>query len=108
MNGLWSLVLEFNGRRSGAAIVIKDGRILGGDSGMIYVGEIATGENDSFSGKITATQFLDHKDGFFPGAKEFEVAISGKHKEDKLVGLAAVSLAPGHQIALTGSRKVEA
>jgi len=105
MNGLWSLVLDFQGRRGGAAIVINDGKILGGDSGMTYVGSIRIGDNGDFSGTIQAEQFIAHADAFFPGVRSFEVTIAGKYENDRLSGVATVSLAPGRQIKLTGSRK---
>lgn len=107
MNGLWSLVLDFNGKQSGATIVITDGKILGGDSGMTYVGTIQAGGDGTFSGTINAEQYLEHADAFFPGVKSLDVHIAGKHSDGNLDGTATISLAANQKIKLSGSKKAD-
>lgn len=107
MDGLWSLVLDFNNKRSGATIVITGGRILGGDSGMTYVGTIKVDDNGSFEGVIDAEQYLEHADAFFPGIKSFNVQIVGKHAEGCIDGTASLSLAPNQKIKLSGRKKAD-
>lgn len=108
MDGLWYLVLNFNGKQQGATIVVRDGKVLGGDSGMTYEGNLSVDANGSINGTITAEEYLsDRPDAFFPGVESLTVSISGKKTGDSITGKATSSLMPGASISLVGAKKAD-
>lgn len=106
MDGLWSLVLEMGTKKTGAAIVINNGKLQGGDAGLVYQGTIDS-SNGNFSAKLTATQFLAHPDAFFPGQKQFEVTLSGTSDGSTLSGTATLPIAPNQRVSVKGRKHAD-
>lgn len=73
-NGLYSLHVDLldgrSGKGSGVAL-FRDGRILGGDAYLYYVGSYVV-SGDSFKGEVTVTQHTPSPDAnpLFGGQKE--------------------------------------
>jgi hypothetical protein len=73
-NGLYSIHVDLLDGRSGkgsGVVLFRDGKILGGDAYLFYVGSyVSTG--DSFKGEVTVTQHTPSPDAnpLFGGQKE--------------------------------------
>lgn len=108
MDGLWYLVMNLNGKQQGCAIVIRDGKVLGGDSAMTYEGQVSVSQNGAVDGTIKAEAFMQLSgEAFFPGIDSLTFSISAQKVGDSLSGTATTSLAPGVSVLLSGKKKAD-
>jgi len=91
LEALWTVQFEIpGGNLNGAVVVLKSGRIYGGDSGYYYLGSY-TISGDTISGDVQATHY--HGPGrtaFGDETASFSVQLSGKVNpdQDHIVGRA--------------------
>ncbi|MEW6647174.1 MAG: GrlR family regulatory protein [Pseudomonadota bacterium] len=108
IEALWSVSFESNFGLAGHGIaVFESGRVLGGDSGMMYVGSYEV-KNSTLEGTIHVTRYANPQ-GMVSvvGLDDFHLQITGK-PDAKVMNLTGfVVEAPERQIAIQAIRRAE-
>jgi hypothetical protein len=103
--GLW--IVQFAGMegKGGGVVVLRDGIVLGGDSGFTYVGTYVIGES-GMEAKVRVHNF-DPKIGNVIGIKgDFELTFSLEQKSSTVLeGKAALAASTGVGILVRLTRK---
>jgi len=77
LEALWSVGFASNVNDSGAGVVVLEtGRILGGDSSYLYVGNYRV-ENGEILADVKVTHYAGQPSSVFGPAKEFNLSLKG-------------------------------
>src|SRR3546814_5690079 len=106
LNGLWSFAFRIPGNWGGGAIVIQDGRVLGGDGGFTYIGTI-----NEVGGKLKGSVAVKHVNTnwppLIPGLPSYELSVDGSVQGDSFTlhgTVVGVPAAP--QLVIEGKKQV--
>ena len=81
MDGFWTITVENIAMKQGIGVVLlKDGKILGGDASFFYEGSYQTGSNNSLKGTIITMHFAGDTMSAFGNVQEdgsFKLQIEG-------------------------------
>ena len=109
IEALWSLEFKTSDNYEGAGIVVFDtGRILGGDSAFIFVGNYEVSQG-VVKGEVNVSRYSD-KSGLvsaFPGLNDFNLVISGDFDPRKMTLHGQVKEDASRHVTLTCVRRAE-
>jgi hypothetical protein len=81
MNGFWTITVENIAMKQGIGVVLlKDGKILGGDASFFYEGSYQTGSDNSIKGTIITMHFAGDTMSAFGNVQKddsFKIQIEG-------------------------------
>ncbi len=109
IEALWSVEFGSNLGSIGAGIaVFETGRILGGDSAFMYIGNYKT-ENGTVHSDIHVTKYnnLSHMQSIFGPLTSFHIKVSGKSDQKSMVLTGVVVEQPQLQITIKATRRAE-
>ena len=109
IEALWSVEFSSNVGSIGAGVVVfETGRVLGGDSAFMYVGNYKT-ENGVIHSDIHVTKYnnLSGMQSIFGPLTNFNIKVSGKADPHSLTLTGTVIEQPQLQIVIKATRRVE-
>ena len=109
LEALWSVEFGSNLGLIGAGVaVFETGRILGGDSAFMYVGNYKT-VNGTVQANIHVTRYnnISQMQSIFGPLTSFHLSVSGKADQQSMVLTGTVVEQPQLQITIQATRRVE-
>jgi rRNA processing protein Gar1 len=109
IEALWSVEFGSNLGIIGAGVaVFETGRVLGGDSAFMYVGNYKT-ENGTVHSDIHVTKYnnIGHMQSIFGPLTSFHIKVSGKSDPQLMVLTGVVVEQPQLQITIKATRRAE-
>lgn len=76
LNGLWTIKFRAVDDIGGGVVVINNGRVLGGDTGFTYIGNLVL-EGESVRGSLRVHQFDTRLPSIIPGQSSYTLNFSG-------------------------------
>lgn len=108
VEALWSVEFKSNLQMIGSGIVVLEtGRIFGGDSAMIYIGNYKIAGN-TIQARIRVQRYA-HAPGMssVTGIDDYELELSGKTDQKNIVLQGHVVGAPNIQMVVSAVRRAE-
>lgn len=108
LEALWSIEFQSSfGMQGNGVAVFETGRVLGGDSMMIYVGSFRV-ENDSVQADVNVKKYA-HSQGMASvvGLDNFNLRLTGKPDANQMVLTGHVVEDPSRKITLRALRRAE-
>jgi|SRR5690606_1867458 len=106
LNGLWSLAFRTPINWGGGAIVIQDGRVLGGDGGFTYIGNISEA-GGKLKGSVSVKHVNTNWPPLIPGLPSYELSVEGSVQGDSFTlhgTVVGVPVAP--KLVIEGKKQV--
>ena len=98
---LWTVVFQTANGSSGGVAVLRDGKILGGDSQFYYIGEYQLSLDGQLSGRVGVHAVFNNSVTVFGvPAKYFELTFSGQSTKSEADLVATVSAMSGVQMKM--------
>lgn len=110
MDGLWTIEFGSNAGSFGSGVVVmRDGKIAGGDASYYYVGTYESATPTDFSAVIAVRPFLPGAESVFKTFdKEFTLTLVGTLKDpDHAVALGRPAEMPGLDLGVRLTRRSE-
>ncbi len=109
LEALWSVEFGSNVGSFGAGVaVFETGRVLGGDSAFMYVGNYKTDNGVVYSDiRVTKYNNLSGMQSIFGPLTSFNLKVSGKADAREMVLTGSVVENPQLQITIKAARRVE-
>lgn len=108
LEALWSVEFQSSfGMHGNGVVVFETGRILGGDSAMIYVGSFRV-ENGSIHSDVNVKKYA-HSPGMTSvvGLDNFNLKLTGKPDQNNMVLSGYVVEDPSRKITIRAVRRAE-
>ena len=108
LEALWSVDFQSNSQMWGTGVaVFETGRVLGGDSAMVYIGEFSVDPNGTVHAEIKVSRYSTVPMPSVVGMENFTLSVKGKadRKEMKLTGV--VKEDPSRTITIHAVRRAE-
>lgn len=109
LEALWSVEFNSNLGTIGAGVaVFETGRVLGGDSAFMYVGNYKT-DNGMVYSEIHVTKYnnIGHMQSIFGPLTSFHIKVSGKADAQSMTLTGTVVEQPQLQIIIKATRRAE-
>ena len=109
LEALWSIEFRSSFGLHGNGVAVFDaGRVLGGDSMMIYVGSFEVKPQDEIWAKISVSQYAQTPGmASVVGLDNFTLMVTGKPNHDRMKLLGYVVEAPERKITMIATRRAE-
>lgn len=109
-NGLYSIHVSLQDGRSGkgsGVVILRDGRILGGDAYLFYTGSYTT-KGDTFKGEVLVQRHTNSPEAspLFGGAVPVGVGVSGTFTDGRAVVNGTALVGKASQIFTATLRKL--
>lgn len=110
IEALWSVEFLSNmGSHGMGVVVIETGRVLGGDSAFLYVGDVQVenGKTVHANIKVTKYNFKTDMESVFGPLKEFTLKVQGPLHDTQIVFAGHVAERPDMRIQVRAVRRAE-
>ena len=106
IEGFWIVQYEGLQGNGGGVVLFMKGKVLGGDTGYIYMGSYQT-QGQSMKARVQVRNFLPDVPNVTGVVGDFELNIEGKVEGNVITGVGSVANAQAAGIALRLTKRAE-